>query len=76
LPARIRKKVDDAIARTRDNSNMTLVFALSYSGRCEIVDAARKLLRDAEIGKVDPESIDEKTFAAYLYDPEIPDPDL
>jgi undecaprenyl diphosphate synthase len=76
LPPRIRKKVDDAIARTRDNSNMTLVFALSYSGRCEIVDAARKLLRDAEIGKVDPESIDEKIFAAYLYDPEIPDPDL
>ena len=76
LPARIRKKVDDAIERTRDNSNMTLVFALSYGGRSEIVDATRKLLRDAELGKVDPESVDEKTFAAYLYDPELPDPDL
>jgi len=76
LPDRIRKKVDDAIARTRDNTKMTLVFALSYGGRSEIVDAARKLLRDAELGKVDPESIDEKTFAAYLYDPEVPDPDL
>jgi undecaprenyl diphosphate synthase len=55
---------------------MKLVFALSYGGRAEIVDAARKLLRDAERGLVDPEAIDEKTFAAYLYDPELPDPDL
>jgi undecaprenyl diphosphate synthase len=76
LPARIRKKVDEAIERTRNNPNMTLVFALSYGGRSEIVDATRKLLRDAELGKIDPESIDEKTFAGYLYDPEVPDPDL
>ena len=55
---------------------MKVVFALSYGGRAEIVDAARKLARDAEHGKVDPEAIDEKTFAAYLYDPELPDPDL
>ena len=55
---------------------MTLVFALSYGGRAEIVDAARRLLRDAEQGKLDPEQLDEKTFAAYLYEPELPDPDL
>jgi undecaprenyl diphosphate synthase len=76
LPTRLRKQVDEAIERTRNNSNMTLVFALSYGGRSEIVDATRKLLRDAELGKIDPERIDEKTFAAYLYDPEVPDPDL
>jgi undecaprenyl diphosphate synthase len=55
---------------------MQLVFAVSYGGRCEIVDAARRLLRDAELGKVDPERLDEKTFGAYLYDPELSDPDL
>ena len=55
---------------------MTLTFALSYGGRAEIVDAARKLLRDAEQGKIDPEQLDEKTFAAYLYQPDLPDPDL
>jgi undecaprenyl diphosphate synthase len=76
LPTRLRKQVDEAIERTRNNSNMTLVFALSYGGRSEIVDATRKLVRDAELGKIDPERIDEKTFAAYLYDPEVPDPDL
>ena len=76
LPDATRRLVDKAVARTAENTEMTLVFALSYGGRAEIVDAARKLLRDAELGKIDPESLDEKTFAAYLYDPEIPDPDL
>ena len=76
LPPRIRDGVAAAVERTRGNREMHLIFALSYGGRAEIVDAARKLLRDAEQGNVDPERLDEKMFAAYLYDPEIPDPDL
>jgi undecaprenyl diphosphate synthase len=76
LPSQTRKSVEDAIARTAENREMILTFALSYGGRCEIVDAARKLLRAAELGDLDPESLDEKTFASYLYEPEIPDPDL
>jgi undecaprenyl diphosphate synthase len=76
LAASVRSQIEDAVARTRANREMTLVFAVSYGGRAEIVDAARRLLRDAESGKVDPERLDEKTFAAYLYDPELPDPDL
>ena len=76
LPPRIREDVAAAVERTRGNSEMHLIFALSYGGRAEIVDAARKLLRDAEQGNVDPERLDEKMFAAYLYDPEVPDPDL
>ena len=76
VPPSLRKRVEDAVERTREGRAMTLCFALSYGGRAEIVDAARKLLRDAELGKVDAEHIDEKTFAAYLYDPELPDPDL
>jgi undecaprenyl diphosphate synthase len=76
LASAARAKIEAAVARTRENREMTLVFAVSYGGRAEIVDAARRLLRDAESGKVDPERLDEKTFAAYLYDPELPDPDL
>ncbi len=76
LPESVRERVADAVERTRNNREMKLVFALSYGGRAEIVDAARKLLHDAEVGKIDPTRLDEKTFAAYLYDPEIPDPDL
>jgi undecaprenyl diphosphate synthase len=76
LPASVRAKVEDAIRRSRENRAMHLVFALSYGGRAEIVDAARRLLTEAEQGKLDPESLDEKAFAACLYDPELPDPDL
>jgi undecaprenyl diphosphate synthase len=76
LPEVALGKLRDALRRTRDNTEMTVQFALSYGGRTEIADAARKLARDVEQGKLDPEQIDEKTFGAYLYDPEIPDPDL
>ena len=76
LPKSVLEKLEKAEEKTRENREMHLVFALSYGGRQEIVDAARQLLRDAEDGKLDPEALDEKTFAEYLYDPEIPDPDL
>lgn len=76
VPPSLRKRVEDAVERTREGRSMTLVFALSYGGRAEIVDAARRLMKDAELGKIDPDQLDEKTFAAYLYDPDLPDPDL
>ncbi len=76
LPPRVRERVGHAVEKTRDNGSLKLVFALSYGGRAEIVDAARRLMRDAEQGRVDPEVLDEKIFASYLYDPELPDPDL
>jgi len=76
LPPSTRVALEDAIAQSADNTAMNLTFALSYGGRTEIVDAARKLLRDFEDGKVDPDALDEKQFASYLYEPELPDPDL
>ena len=76
LPPSVRAKIEEAQALTRENREMQLVFAVSYSGRAELVDAARRLLRDAEQGKIDPERLDEKLFASYLYEPELPDPDL
>jgi len=76
LPPGVRTKVEDAVARTANNDAMTLVFALSYGGRTEIVDAARRLAKDAAAGELDPDGIDEKIFASYLYEPEVPDPDL
>jgi undecaprenyl diphosphate synthase len=76
LPPSVQAKIAEAEERTRDNREMQLIFAVSYSGRAEIVDAARRLLRDAEQGNVTPEQLDEKGFGAYLYEPGIPDPDL
>jgi undecaprenyl diphosphate synthase len=76
LPPSTRRAVEAAVRQTADNKGMQLIFALSYGGRAELVDAARHMMRDVEAGKIDPEDLDEKSFAAYLYAPDLPDPDL
>lgn len=76
LPEKTRRKLDQAIARTEGNTSLTLVLALSYGSREEIVEAARSLAADAAAGKVDPARIDCATFASRLYTTGIPDPDL
>jgi undecaprenyl diphosphate synthase len=76
LPPTTRRAVEVATERSADNREMDLVFALSYGGRTEIVDAARRLMRAVEKGELDPSHLDEQTFAAHLYLPDQPDPDL
>jgi undecaprenyl diphosphate synthase len=76
LPEKTRRKLDKAINRTAGNTSLTLVLALSYGSREEIVEAARSLATDAAAGKLDPKSIDCATFASRLYTADIPDPDL
>ena len=76
LPESTRHAIQDAVRRSAGNTEMTLTFALSYGGRAEIADAARKLAGDVERGHLDPRDIDEKVFASYLYEPDLPDPDL
>ena len=76
VPPSVAEKLRVAVERTRKNREMTLVFALSYGGRQEIVDAACGLLRAYELGKFDIDSVDEKAFASFLYQPDLPDPDL
>jgi len=76
LPASVRAKLEQAICRTRGNREMVVLFALSYGGRTEIVDAARRIATEAQQGRLDPEQLDEKVFAAYLYAPDLPAPDL
>ncbi|HEX6220895.1 MAG TPA: polyprenyl diphosphate synthase [Acidimicrobiia bacterium] len=70
IPDRNRKHMADAAQLTQDNDRLHLVFAFNYGSRREIVEAARKL------AGTDPEDIDEETFAAALYIPEMPDVDL
>jgi undecaprenyl diphosphate synthase len=76
LPPNVRRSLDEAVARTAHGTQMQLVFAISYGGRGEIVDAARRLLRDHELRHLDPDALDEKSFGAYLDDPDLPDVDL
>jgi len=76
LPASTRKRLDKLIAKTAANQSLTLVLALSYGSREEIVGAARALAVDAVAGKIRPEQIDNAVFASRLNTAGIPDPDL
>jgi undecaprenyl diphosphate synthase len=61
---------------TKNNGGLTLTVAFNYSGRQEIVEAARRLAVDARAGRVDPNAIGEEEFAERLDTAELPDPDL
>jgi undecaprenyl diphosphate synthase len=76
LPDKVRRRLEDTIARSAGNTALTLTLALSYGARTEIADAARQLAREAKAGTLDPETIDEDAVAARLYTAGTPDPDL
>jgi undecaprenyl diphosphate synthase len=76
LGVSVLQKLDESVAMTAGNPGMRLGLAISYGGRAEIVDAARRLAREVRDGRLDPELIDEARFREQLYRPEIPDPDL
>ena len=76
LPAKTRALLDKIVAQTANHTAMTLVLALSYGGREEIVSAARSLAADAVAGKMQPAEIDCTLFASRLQTAGIPDPDL
>ncbi len=76
LPQSVRRTLEQVIEATRNNGRMTVVLALSYSGRDEIVRMARRLARAARDGQLDPDMIDDRTIAARMDTPEVPDPDL
>ena len=76
LPPNCQRKLREAIAATSDNSRLTVILALSYSGRDEIVDAVRSLAREVLAGSVVPDDIDAALVASRLHTAGIPDPDL
>lgn len=68
--------IENGERRTASNKRLTLIIALSYGGRMEIVMAARRLARRVEEGALASEEIDEEAFASNLFTAGIPDPDL
>lgn len=75
LPKKLLEKVKQAEDFTRDFKKRTINLALGYSGRAEIVDAAKRLALDAQNGAVDLEEVDEQSFSKYLY-ADLREPDL
>jgi len=72
----IAQMIADAEGKTKDNTAITLILALSYGGRQEIVAATRALAAKVAAGELAPEAVDEAAIAAHLYAPDVPDPDL
>ena len=69
-------QLEDAEQFTERNDRLTLQFCVNYGGRAEVVDATRRIAELAAAGKIDPARIDEKMFARYLDEPDLPDVDL
>lgn len=76
LPENVQERLRESIAKTSGNTGVTLVLALSYGGREEIVDGIRSLLRGIEGGEVDAGAITPEVFSGHLYTRAYPDPDL
>jgi undecaprenyl diphosphate synthase len=72
LSGDVREELEMAEARTASNTGMWFNIALSYGGRAEIVDAAKRAIREG----LDPATLDEAVFAELLYTKGQPDPDL
>ena len=76
LWASVIKELETAEELTRDNSVLTLTMCVNYGGRAEIADVAAALARDAMRRRVNPDRVNDKVFARYLDEPDMPDVDL
>lgn len=76
LPAGARQGILDGIEKTKKNTGLNLVLALSYGGRQEILKAVKDLCSDLESGKVKTADINTSLFKNYLYTASTPDPEL
>jgi len=76
LPEVVQEHLQKSIAVLSKNNGLTLIMALSYGGRTEIVEAVRNIAAKAKAGQIDPADITEAVVAQHLYTRNVPDPDL
>jgi undecaprenyl diphosphate synthase len=76
LPEHVSRKLMDCVDRLKNNTGLTVIFALSYSSKWEITEAAKKLAADVVTGKVNLDDINNQLFEKYLSTFGIPDPEL
>ncbi len=76
LPPMVSDSLQETMELTRENTGMVLALALNYSGRAEIVDAARAIAQACKEGRLRWEEIDENCISEHLYTAQLADPDL
>ena len=76
LPEFVQEQLKKTQAALAKNNGLTLILALSYGGRTEIVEAARDIAGKAKLGRIEPAEINEKVIGEHLYTRHYPDPDV
>jgi undecaprenyl diphosphate synthase len=76
LPKKAQKELNEAIEMTQNNTGLTLILALSYSGKWEILQATKQIAEKVKAGELQIDEINEQVFANHLATEEAPDVDL
>jgi undecaprenyl diphosphate synthase len=76
LPRKCQKELQEAIDITKDNPGLVLTLALSYSGRWDIVQGIKRLLKDVKKEHISENNITQQLFSHYLSTSNMPDPEL
>jgi undecaprenyl diphosphate synthase len=76
LPQECQDNLQWAMDKTKDNSGLTLIMALSYSGRWELTQAVKRIAHDVKNGKLEADQVNERILENYLQTSGIPDPEL
>ena len=76
LPKSVQKRLMQSVDFLSGNTGLTLVLALSYSGRWEITEAIKRMCNEVKSGKLDPENVDSMLLESYLATSFMPDPEL
>lgn len=76
LPKRCQKKLAEVVDATATNDGLTLILALSYGAKEEILQAVKSIAKQVEENKLTSENIDEEVFVKQLYTSDFPEPEL
>jgi len=74
IPKKTKIKIQEAINRTKSNSGLTLILAINYSGKWDILNATKNIIKQKK--KIELKNFNEKTFEKYLTTTNIPEPEL
>lgn len=74
IPKKTALKLNEAIIKTKSNSGLTLILAINYSGKWDILNATKNIIKQKK--KIDLKNFNEKTFEKYLTTTNIPEPEL